>query len=112
MRVLAACQLKKLSEFMSKGESTQAQAVRPAPSPRGAVRVCVVVSDETAWLTQRALSELFAVGVPAIAKHLKNIFAAGELEPTAVLSILETTAADGKTYPVQWYHLDPVIAVG
>ncbi len=76
------------------------------------MRVGVLVRDETAWLTLRSLSELFGVGVPAIAKHLKNIFESGELEQSSVLSILETTAADGKVYSTQWYHLDAVIAVG
>lgn len=81
-------------------------------SPKGVVKVGVLVRDETVWLTQRALSELFAVGVPAIAKHLKNIFDSGELAPEAVVSILETTGPDGKHYQRQWYNLDAVIAVG
>jgi len=81
-------------------------------SPKGVVKVGVLVRDETVWLTQQALSELFAVGVPAIAKHLKNIFESGELEPSSVVSILETTGPDGKNYQRQWYHLDAVIAVG
>lgn len=54
--------------------------------------------DETVWLTQKAMVDLFAVGVPAINKHLKNIFDAGELQEKSVISILETTAADGKSY--------------
>jgi hypothetical protein len=81
-------------------------------SPSGSVKVGVLVRGESVWLTQRALSELFAVGVPAITKHLQNIFDSGELQPGAVISILETTAADGKSYQTQWYHLDAVIAVG
>ncbi len=74
-------------------------------SPNGEVRVRVLVRDESIWLTQKALSELFAVGVPAIAKHLKNIFESGELVEQAVVSILEATATDGKTYDTRWYHL-------
>lgn len=81
-------------------------------SPNGAVKVGVLVRDEAVWLTQRAVADLFAVGVPAIAKHLKNIFESGELDQSAVISILETTASDSKTYKTQWYHLDAVIAVG
>lgn len=95
------------------------QAPARAPSelilyaaPDGAVKVGVLVRDETVWLTQKALSELFAVKVPAIHKHLKNIFDSGELERTAVISILETTAADGKSYKTRWYNLDAIIAVG
>ncbi len=94
------------------GSPVQTSELLLYTSPSGAVRVGVLVRDETAWLTQRSLSELFGVGVPAIAKHLKNIFASGELEQSSVLSILETTAADGKVYSTQWYHLDAVIAVG
>ncbi len=65
-------------------------------APNGAVKVDVFFKDETAWLTQKALAELFGVKVPTINKHLKNIFDSGELMESAVISILETTAADGK----------------
>jgi hypothetical protein len=58
------------------------------------------------------LAELFGVQVPAINKHLKNIFDAGELVEAAVISILETTAADGKHYQTRYYNLDAIIAVG
>ncbi len=62
-------------------------------APSGAVKVDVFLKDETVWLTQKALAELFAVKVPAINKHLKNIFESGELAEDAVCSILEHTAA-------------------
>jgi hypothetical protein len=81
-------------------------------SPDGAVRAQVLFRDETAWLTQKALAELFGVKVPAIAKHLKNIFESGELDEGSVVSILETTAADGKSYKTRFYNLDAIIAVG
>jgi hypothetical protein len=81
-------------------------------SPTGAVKIGVLVRDETVWLTQKALSELFGVGVAAVSKHLKNVFESGELERSSVVSILETTGADGKSYQTQWYHLDAVISVG
>ncbi len=68
------------------------------------VKVSVLVRDETVRLTQRSLSELFAVGVPAITNHLKNIFDSGELERVVVISNLETTATDGKNYKTQWYN--------
>jgi hypothetical protein len=58
-------------------------------SPKGVVKVGVLVRDETVWLTQQALSALFAVGVPAIAKHLENVFDSAELDPSAAVSILE-----------------------
>ena len=81
-------------------------------APDGAVKVEVLFRDETAWMPQRALAELFGVKVPAIAKHLKNIFDSGELSDGSVVSILETTAADGKTYKTRFYNLDAIIAVG
>ena len=81
-------------------------------APNGAVKVDVFFKDETVWLTQKALSELFGVKVPAINKHLKNIFDSGELRESSVISILETTAADGKNYQTRYYNLDAIIAVG
>lgn len=81
-------------------------------APDGAVKVEVHFKDETVWLTQKALAELFGVKVPAINKHLKNIFASGELAEASVISILETTAADGKNYRTNYYNLDAIIAVG
>lgn len=81
-------------------------------APDGAVKVEVCFRDETVWLTQKALSELFGVKVPAVNKHLKNIFASGELVEDSVISILETTAADGKNYQTRYYNLDAIIAVG
>jgi hypothetical protein len=81
-------------------------------SPDGAVKVDVFFKGETTWLTQKALAELFGVQVPAINKHLKNIFDTGELVEASVISILETTAADGKNYQTRYYNLDAIIAVG
>jgi len=68
--------------------------------------------DETIWLSQKQMAELFDVQSPAISKHLKNIFDTGELFEPAVVSILESTAADGKVYSTRFYNLDAVIAVG
>jgi len=81
-------------------------------APDGAVKVDVFFRDETVWLTQKALAELFGVKVPAINKHLKNIFASRELVEDSVVSILETTATDGKAYQTRYYNLDAIIAVG
>jgi len=58
------------------------------------------------------MAELFGVGVPAVSKHLKNIFLAGELAEDSVISILETTAEDGKKYKTKYYNLDAIISVG
>jgi hypothetical protein len=81
-------------------------------APDGAVKVDVFFRDETVWLTQKALAELFGVKVPAINKHLKNIFDSGELIENSVVSKMETTAADGKDYSTGFYNLDAIIAVG
>ena len=81
-------------------------------APDGAVKVDVFVKDETVWLTQKALAELFGVQRPAITKHLGNIFETGELVENSVCSILEHTAADGKKYSAKYYNLDAIIAVG
>lgn len=75
-------------------------------------KVQVVIKDETLWCTQKAMAQLFGVGVPAISKHLKNIFDEGELAADSVISKMETTAADGKNYTTTFYSLDAIIAVG
>jgi hypothetical protein len=87
-------------------------------TPQEDVKVDVVVKDETLWLTQKAMAALFDVGVPAISKHLKNIFTEGELDEKVVVSILEITTQHGaivdKTQNVEtkFYSLDAIIAVG
>ena len=81
-------------------------------SPEGKKKVEVVFRNENFWLTQKGLAELFGVQVPAVNKHLKNIFESGELSEGSVISILETTAADGKSYKTNSYSLDAIIAVG
>ncbi|WP_127346234.1 virulence RhuM family protein [Pseudidiomarina mangrovi] len=87
-------------------------------APNGDIKVEVLLSDETIWLTQDRMAELFGVGVPAISKHLKNIFESGELEQEVVISILETTTEHGaipgktQTKKVKYYNLDAVISVG
>ena len=75
-------------------------------------KVQVVVKDETLWCTQKAMAMLFGVGIPAISKHLKNIFDEGELNAVSVISKMETTAADGKSYNTSFYNLDAIISVG
>ena len=72
----------------------------------------VLFKDETFWMTQKDMAKLFDVNVPAISKHLKNIFESGELVISAVISKMETTAEDGKTYQTNYYNLDAIIAVG
>ena len=72
----------------------------------------VMYKDETIWATQKAMARLFDVGVPAISKHLKNIFESGELDGNSVISKMETTASDGKNYDTTFYNLDAIISVG
>ena len=72
----------------------------------------VLFKDETFWMTQKDMAKLFDVNIPAISKHLKNIFESGELVISAVISKMETTAEDGKIYQTNFYNLDAIIAVG
>ena len=80
--------------------------------PEDSGKVQVVIKDETIWCTQKAMAQLFGVGVPAVSKHLKNIFEEGELTADSVISKMETTATDAKTYETSHYSLDAIIAVG
>jgi len=81
-------------------------------TPDGKVKVEIFFHNENIWLTQKRMAELFGVNVPAISKHLKNIFESGELEEDSVVSILETTASDGKNYQTRFFNLDAIISVG
>ena len=87
-------------------------------APTGAIKVEVLLSGETLWLTQERMAELFGVQRPAITKHLKNIFESNELQEEVVCSILEHTTEHGaiagktQTTKVKYYNLDAVISVG
>ena len=84
-------------------------------APNGQVKVEVLLSNETLWLTQKRMAELFGVGVSAISKHLDNIYESGELEREATISILETVQHEGKRQvrrKLDYYNLDAVISVG
>ena len=87
-------------------------------TPENNVKINAIVEQDTIWLTQKQMAELFGVKVPAISKHLKNIFNEGELNEDVVVSILETTtkhgAIEGKTQTknIQYYNLDAIISVG
>lgn len=82
------------------------------------VSVNALIKDETLWVTQKAMAELFDVQTPAISKHLKNIFSEGELDEEVVVSKMETTtqhgAIEGKTQTTltNFYNLDAIISVG
>ncbi|UQD56652.1 virulence RhuM family protein [Flavobacterium sp. K5-23] len=78
----------------------------------GKVNITVTYLNDTFWLPQKAIAALFGVEVPAISKHLKNIFESSELDEISVVSKMETTASDGKKYNTTYYNLDAIIAVG
>ncbi len=77
-------------------------------TPNSDIKIEAYLHNETVWLPQKRIAELFGVQRPAITKHLKNIFESGELEESAVSSILEHTAEDGKTYQTKFYNLDAI----
>lgn len=84
--------------------------------PEDSGKVQVVIKDETIWCAQKAMAQLFGVGVPAVSKHLKNIFEEGELSPEMTISKMETVINRGKRGEVNefidFYNLDAIIAVG
>lgn len=81
-------------------------------TPEYSEKVQVVIKDETLWMTQKAMSELFGCTPDNIGVHLKNIFAGGELEANSVTEKISATAADGKNYLTNFYNLDAIISVG
>jgi len=81
-------------------------------SPSGDVRVEVFFKDETFWLNQKRMAELFGCSTDNISLHLKNIFKENELDPNSVTEEISATATDGKNYKTKFYNLDAIIAVG
>ena len=81
-------------------------------TPDKDVKVNAVIKDDTIWLTQKSMAELFGCSSDNISLHLKNIFEAGELEKDSVTEKISATAADGKNYPTNFYNLDAIISVG
>jgi hypothetical protein len=81
-------------------------------SEAGNVNLNVTFFNESFWLTQKNIAQLFGVEIPAISKHFKNIFESGELNENSAISKMETTASDGKNYLTSFYNLDAIIAVG
>jgi hypothetical protein len=84
-------------------------------APNGGIKVEVLLSHETIWLTQKRMAELFGVGVAAISKHLDNIYESGELQREATLSVLETVQQEGSRQvarKLEYFNLDAVISVG
>jgi hypothetical protein len=81
-------------------------------APSGDVRIDVYIEDETVWLTQKSMAELFGVEVNTINYHLKEIFKNLELQENSVIRKIRITAADGKNYHTNFYNLDAIISVG
>lgn len=81
-------------------------------SPEEDVKVMALVKDETIWLTQKAMAELFDCSTDNISLHLKNVFASEELEKKSVTEEISATASDGKNYRMNFYNLDAIISVG
>jgi len=87
-------------------------------TPQNDIKINVVVKDETAWLTQKAMAELFDVEISSISRHLKNIFESGELEEKVVIAKIATTTPHGaiadkmQTKETNFYNLDAIISVG
>ncbi len=81
-------------------------------TPNGKVKVEIFLQNETIWLTQQKIADLFGVNRTVITKHLKNIFETKELDQNSVSAKIAHTAADGKTYGTQFYNLDAIISAG
>jgi hypothetical protein len=99
---------------MPKKKSDQSQVVL-YQTPDGKVTVNVVFARDNFWLTQRTMAELFGVKIPAVSRHLKNIYASGELTLAATVSKMETVQIEGghqTSREIEFYNLDAVIAVG
>ena len=80
--------------------------------PEEEVKINALIKDETIWLTQKAMSELFDCSTDNISLHLKNIFSDGELVKDSVTEEISATASDGKKYKMNFYNLDAIISVG
>ena len=81
-------------------------------SEDGKTKIDVRFVDETVWLTQAQLCELYQTSKSNISEHIKNIFEEGELEENSVVRKFRTTAADGKNYQTLHYNLDMIISLG
>ena len=84
-------------------------------APNGAIKVEVLLSNESIWLTQKRMAELFGVGIAAVSKHLDHIYESGELQREATLSILERVQQEGTREvkrKLEYYNLDAIISVG
>ena len=93
-------------------DKTPASEILIYQTEDGDTRIQVRLENETVWLTQKLMAELFQKNVRTINEHIQNIFEEGELSPESVIRKFRITAADGKTYETNHYNLDVVISVG
>ena len=81
-------------------------------NPDGNIKIDVRLQEETVWLTQAQMGQLFGKDKRTISEHISNIFSEGELDENSVVRNFRTTAADGKNYATNFYNLDVIISVG
>jgi len=81
-------------------------------SPDGQVKIDVFLQNETVWLTQKKMADLFCIEAHTVNYHIKEIFDSGELKEDSVIRKIRITAADGKSYLTNYYNLDMIISVG
>jgi len=96
----------------SLSDETPASEILIYQTEDGRTRIQVRLENETVWLTQKLMAELFQKNVRTINEHIQNIFEEGELSPESVIRKFRITAADGKTYETNYYNLDIVISGG
>jgi len=97
---------------VSPGVSTAGSEILVYEAPDGQVRVDVRLDRETVWLSLNQIAELFGRDKSVISRHLRNVFRSEELDRGAVVAKNATTAADGKTYQVEYFNLDAILSVG
>ena len=97
---------------MSNPTGVQGGEVILFEAPDGQIRIDVRLGGETVWLSLTQMAELFARDKSVVSKHLRNVFTSGELDREAVVAKNATTAADGKTYQVEFFNLDAILSVG
>ncbi len=97
---------------MSKDNLPQESEFLMYTTPQGEVKLNVLILDETVWLTQEGMQELFGRAKSTISEHISNVFDEGELDRDSVVRDFRTTASDGKIYNTSFYNLDVIISVG
>jgi hypothetical protein len=105
-----------VKDFMAEKKNIKKDAQQPNiviyTTDDGQARLQVKIEEETVWLTQDQMSELFDKGLSTIAEHIRNAFKEGELDENSVCREFRRTGSDGKDYDVKHYNLDVIISVG